>query len=260
MTDQDVAPVFTGVGVALVTLFDDHGNVDTAATAGHAAALADLGVRAVLVAGSTGEAMALDAEERVALVRAVRGAVPADVPVIAGTGAASGRRAAALTGAAIDAGADAVLVLSPPQAQDPRRYYDAVAKVAAGVPVLAYHYPAVSAPGVPVELLADLPVAGLKDSSGDPERLLREVTDYSGLVYVGSPVVLTMAGAVGATGALLAVANAVPELCVAAFDGDGTAQRTLLGAHRTTRGSFPEGIKQLTAERFGTSRTARMGS
>lgn len=264
MTEQEAAPVspapvFTGVGVALVTLFGEDGSVDTAATADHAAALVNLGMRAVLVAGSTGEAMTLDAEERAALVRAVRGAVPSDVPVIAGTGAGSSRQATGLTRASIDAGADAVLVLSPPQAKDPRRYYDEVAKVTGGVPLLAYHYPAVSAPGVPVEVLPDLPVAGLKDSSGDPERLLREVVDYAGLVYVGSPTVLTMAGAVGATGALLAVANAAPELCVAAFAGDGTAQRKLLNVHRTARGSFPEGIKQLTAQRFGTSQTARMG-
>jgi 4-hydroxy-tetrahydrodipicolinate synthase len=84
--------------------------------------------------------------------------------------------------------------------------------------------------------------------------------DYSGLVYVGSPTVLTMAGAVGATGALLAIANAVPELCAAAFAGDGTAQRDVLDAHRTARGSFPDGLKRLTAQRFGTSEVARMGA
>lgn len=260
MTDHDVAPVFTGVGVALVTLFADNGSVDATATADHAATLVELGVRAVLVGGSTGEAMALDPQERTALVEAVRGAVPGDVPVIAGTGAASSRQAAALTRAAVGAGADAVLVLSPPQTGDPRRYYDEVAKTAGGVPVLAYHFPAVSSPGLPVEVLGDLPVAGLKDSSGDPERLLREVVDYSGLVYAGSPTVLTMAGAVGATGALLAIANAVPELCAAAFAGDGTAQREILDAHRTARGSFPDGLKRLTAQRFGTSEAARMGS
>lgn len=46
-------------------------------------------MRAVLVAGSTGEAPTLDAGERRGLVRAVRAAVPAGVPVIAGTGAPS---------------------------------------------------------------------------------------------------------------------------------------------------------------------------
>jgi hypothetical protein len=45
MADQG-APLFTGVGVALVTLFRDDGSLDAAATAGHAARLAALGVRA----------------------------------------------------------------------------------------------------------------------------------------------------------------------------------------------------------------------
>jgi phospho-2-dehydro-3-deoxyheptonate aldolase len=56
--------VFQGVGVALVTLFDRHGNLDAAATAAHAAHLVDEGIRAVLVAGTTGEAASLDAAER----------------------------------------------------------------------------------------------------------------------------------------------------------------------------------------------------
>jgi 4-hydroxy-tetrahydrodipicolinate synthase len=56
-------PLFTGVGVALVSLFDDDGRLDTAATADLAVALTGLGMRSVLVAGTTGEAMALSVEE-----------------------------------------------------------------------------------------------------------------------------------------------------------------------------------------------------
>ena len=67
--------MFEGVGVALVTLFDGDGSLDTAATAEHAARLVELGVRGVVVAGSTGEAAALDAAERVDLLQAVRKAV-----------------------------------------------------------------------------------------------------------------------------------------------------------------------------------------
>ncbi len=57
MTRPLAQPLFTGVGVALVTLFDDDGEVDAKATADHAAALVELGMRAVLVAGSTGRAV-----------------------------------------------------------------------------------------------------------------------------------------------------------------------------------------------------------
>ena len=89
--------VFTGVGVALVTLFDDRGDLDAPASAALAAQLVDLGVRAVVVAGTTGEAAALEPAERVALLDAVRREVPRSVPVIAGTGAPSARQAVALT-------------------------------------------------------------------------------------------------------------------------------------------------------------------
>src|SRR5215472_2452461 len=77
---------FSGVGVALVMIFGADGGVDEVATARHAEGLARRGMRAVLVNGSTGEAGTLTDAERVALIQAVRKAVPAEVPVIAGTG------------------------------------------------------------------------------------------------------------------------------------------------------------------------------
>jgi 4-hydroxy-tetrahydrodipicolinate synthase len=255
-----MSALFAGVGVALVTIFDDSGEIDAKATAGLAEQLVAAGVRAVVVAGSTGEAATLDPVERAALVRAVRSSVPAEVPVLAGAGAPSGRQAAMLASMAADAGADGLLVLSPPRCGDPRPYYRTVAAAAGDLPVLAYHYPAVSPPGLAVSVLSDLPVLGVKDSSADAERLLGEVTGYDGAVYVGSSVLLTMAGAVGAAGAILALANAEPELCIAAFAGDSAAQLRLLDPHRTAAAEFPAGIKRLVAGRWGYSTAARLGS
>jgi 4-hydroxy-tetrahydrodipicolinate synthase len=254
-----VAPVFTGVGVALVTLFAENGDLDAPATAGLAVRLVGLGMRGVVVAGTTGEAGTLEDDERIELVAAVRAAVPGDVPVVAGTGAAGVRRAAALTRRALDAGADAVLVLSPPGVADPRPYYDGVAKAAGDRPVLAYHFPRSAPPGIPVELLPDLPVAGIKDSSGEPERLLRELDTFRGDVYTGAAPMLALAGAVGTTGAILALANVDPEVCVRAYAGDGAAQRALLGIHLTATSNYPVGLKTLVAERFGVSPTVRLG-
>lgn len=258
MTGSGTEPLFTGVGVALVTLFDDRGEIDAKATGGLAAQLVELGVRAVVVAGSTGEASALDAAERRALVAAVWTAVPSGTPVVAGVGAATGRQAAVFTKDAIDAGADAVLALSPPRVTDPRSYYETLAETSGEVPLLAYHFPRVSSPGIPVDALADLPIAGVKDSSADPERLLTELDRFDGAIYVGSAVLLTMAGAVGAHGAILTVANSAPELCTKAYAGDGRAQRELLDVHLKTQ-PFPAGLKNLVAERFGTSTTTRIG-
>jgi 4-hydroxy-tetrahydrodipicolinate synthase len=252
------SPVFTGVGVALVTLFDDRGDLDAPATADLAAQLVDLGMRAVVVAGTTGEAAALDADERVALLEAVRRRVPPPIPVIAGTGAPSARQAAGLTRDAVEHGADAVLTLSPPGVTDPRAYYDAVAKAAAGSPILAYHYPKVAPPGIAVRLLGDLPIAGIKDSSGEAERLLHELDQFQGAIYTGSSALLSFAGPLGCAGAILSLANAEPERCVRAFVADVQAQRALLQPHLAAHESFPRGLKEMVAARFGTSTACRV--
>lgn len=257
---MSTAPPFLGVGVALVTLFDDDLGVDARATASLAAHIVEAGVRAVVVAGTTGEAQALEPNERADLIDAVIEAVrPLGAAVVAGTGATSRRAAVALTTAAVDHGVDAVLTLSPPGG-DVRAYYAAVADAAGSVPVLAYHYPAVSPPGIPLVALAELPVAGCKDSSGDPDRLLETVTRWDGALYVGSSALISLAADLGLPGCILALANAEPERCVRAFAGDGVAQRELAGAHTAMRlDGFPAGIKRLTAARWGTPIATRMG-
>ncbi|MGQ0805097.1 MAG: dihydrodipicolinate synthase family protein [Actinomycetota bacterium] len=251
-------PVFTGVGVALVTLFDGDGEVDAPATAGLAARLVEVGMQAVVVAGSTGEGAALTADERTGLLDAVRDAVRGAVPVLAGTGAPSARQAASLTVDAVKHGADAVLTLSPPRSNDLEGYYAAVTDAAGATPVFAYHYPNASAPGIPVEVLPKLPVAALKDSSGEPERLLRELTEWDRPVYVGSSAILSFAGPLGCAGAILALANAEPELCVAAFAGETAAQLELTAAHVAAHQRFPRRLKEMVAERFGTSPGTRL--
>lgn len=251
-------PLLPGVGVALVTLFREGGALDAPATASLAGQLVDLGVRCVLVAGTTGEAATLSPEERDTLVGAVRSALPAGVPVLAGTGAATGRQAAELTERAFAVGADAVLALSPPGVADPRPYYDTVADAATG-PLLAYHFPGASAPGIPVDSLADLPVTGLKDSSGDAGRLLHERDVFGGDLYTGATSLVGLCGAVGGAGALVAVANVAPEDAVAAFAGDADAQVRLAAVDRSASADFPAGYKRAVAERFGTSVVTRVG-
>lgn len=252
-------PLWRGVAAALITLFDDNGAVDATATATHARRLVDHGVRALLVAGTTGEADALTDAERRTLVAAVREAVPTEIPVLAGAGGSWVGQSVDRVRAAVDAGADALLVAPPRRCGDLLGFYTAVAAAACDKPVLAYHFPGVAGGEVPVEALRELPVAGLKDSTGDAERLLRELAAWDGWTYVGSSAVVTLAGILGAPGAILAVANAYPQECVAAFHGDAAAQRRLLEAHLAAKTAFPHGIKGLVAKRFGTSTAARMG-
>ncbi|HKA84753.1 MAG TPA: dihydrodipicolinate synthase family protein [Acidimicrobiales bacterium] len=252
-----VAP-FEGVGVALVTLFDRYAGLDAPATAAHAAGLVDAGVRGVVVAGTTGEPATLEPDERSALLVAVRDAVGGRVPVLAGTGAPSARQAVALSQRAADDGADALLALSPPGVDDPRRYYEAVAG-AVDVPVLGYHFPPASAPGIPVDLLPELPIAGLKDSTGDPVRLALEADALPVGLYTGSPSVLLQGRAMGCSGAILALANVDPAGCVLAWEGDGVCQRELVNGHRVGALAGISGLKRTLAALCGTSPVTRIG-
>ncbi|MGH3321878.1 MAG: dihydrodipicolinate synthase family protein [Streptosporangiaceae bacterium] len=258
MPEPQRTTLFTGVGVAIVTLFDADGEVDATGTADLADRLVGEGVRAVVVAGSTGEAAALSADERVALLEAVKDRVGARVPVIAGTGAASARQAAAYTIDARKHGADAILALSPPGSRRLGDYYAAVAGAAGELPLYGYHFPRSSLPGIPVEELTGLPLRGIKDSSGDPERLLRELTSTDLDIYTGAAMLLAFAGPLGCPGAILALANVDPALCARAFAGDPEAQLALTPLHLQAREDFPYGLKRLLADRYGTSTTARL--
>lgn len=237
-------PVFEGVGVALVSLFDDDDHLLVRETAEHAARLVEGDIAAVAVAGTTGEPWRLNDEDRVALVEACRAVLPSELPVIAGTGHSDSAQARQMTARCSAAGADAVLVLPATDAQL-LTYYDAIAKAADGVPVLAYHFPAFAPPGIDMDAINDLPVAGVKDSSADADRLVAEVEVCDYAVYTGSANLLSLAGGIGAAGAIVALANAEPEMCVRAFGGDVTAQAELASLHLAAIDNFPQGLKAM---------------
>lgn len=259
VTENRFAPhavPFVGVGVALVTLFDSERRIDISGTVRHAANLVDLGMQAVLVAGSTGEFAALTDGERTALWAGIVEEIHGKAVVIAGVGASSTEDACRLTEAAVAAGADGVL--SAPGSDDLAQHYKKVKDVAGELPVLAYHWPARYPPGVDVRDLDFLPIVGCKDSTGDPKRLLDAVTTSSRAIYTGSGSLMLMCSAVGGAGAIVAIANAYPELSIAAFAGHGAAQRELHLMQRSVQElPLPADVKRLTAERFGTSPAVR---
>lgn len=250
-------PVFRGVAVALVTFFDEHGHVDEPATAKHAAHLVERGVRAVVVAGSTGEASHLSMKERLRLFDAVKAAVPDGFPVMLGTGdLAPGVSVPDLTRRAAEHGAAGALVLSPRHG-DVREFYGEVVAAAGSMPVFAYHWPKVCPPGIEVEDLKALKVAGLKDSTGDTERMLEILSFYKKPFYAGNASIVAFAGQLGCTGAILAAANLEPERCSDAFAGDISAQKALLSAHRIVSHYGVKGIKEELSRRHGTSTVCR---
>ncbi len=230
-----------GVVPPLVTPFRSDGSLDLPAFEANLDSLGGSGLAGFLVLGSNGEAAALEETEKLELVAAARRASPGRF-LLAGTGTESTRGTVALTHRAADAGADAVLVLTPHfyrarmSAEALRRYYETVAD-ASPVPVYLYSVPAFTGLAWPPRLAASLAghprIAGMKESSGDIGLLGRIVSGVppSFEVACGNAPVLYPALCVGATGGIVAVANCVPRLVVALYEafagGDHARARQL---------------------------------
>ncbi len=214
-----------GTGVPMVTPFDEDGDVDHDALRAVVEYLESGGVDFLVPCGSTGEAPLLTDTERTAVVETVADA--ADLPVLAGTGGAGYRATLDRTERAADAGADAALVVTPyyygHDATELAAHYRDVADES---PIPVYLYSVPGRTGVTLEPetvggLAEHPdVVGIKDSSGDVERLGRTVrtTPDSFTTLVGTGGVYAHGLDAGADGGILAVANAVPGLASAIFD------------------------------------------
>jgi 4-hydroxy-tetrahydrodipicolinate synthase len=247
--------VIEGVGVALLTIFDEDGKLQTSETGALASLLIEAGVRSVLVGGTIGEYYAMTDLEKVDLFGAIRDVVPSHVPLVLHAGGVPLPRALNLARAAVDCGADAIIAL-PRGVDDLAEYYGEIVSAAGSTPVLAYHFPQVNA-AIDAGALADFGVAGVKDSSGDADRLVLEVETLDIEVYTGATGLLNLAHNIGAQGALLGLANVHPEMCILAFDGDADAQRSLEAIGQEIATDFPGGLKRLMGERWHLSAATR---
>ena len=144
---------------AMVTPFAEDRSVDEAAARALARHLIENGSHGLVLAGTTGESPTLDDAEKLALLRAVRDEVGADVLLICGTGSNDTRHSEKLSAAAADAGADAVLAVTPyynkPSFAGIKAHFEAVAR-AAGIPVVLYNIPSRVVVNVSPEQLAEL--------------------------------------------------------------------------------------------------------
>jgi 4-hydroxy-tetrahydrodipicolinate synthase len=177
-------------------------------------------VDGVVTSGTTGEFPYLTRAEQKRLVQIAREQVGEKL-VIAGCGASGTRQALALATDAQEAGADAILVVTPfflhPSDKGIyQHYYDIATQV--NIPLVLYNIPQVMDAYLPrtvVEDLADLPnVVALKDSSGNLTYTM-EVLEYAGDridLLVGHDEVVVPALAGGVTGVILASANVYPEV------------------------------------------------
>ena len=145
-------PEIGGLLTAMATPFADDGEVDFAAAGKLAVHLLDHGSDGLVVAGSTGEAATLDDGEQMALLRAVRAEVGEDVTLVCGSGTNDTRHSVGLTRAADEAGADAMLVVTPyynkPNAAGIRAHVEAIA-AATEKPIILYNIPSRTVINVP---------------------------------------------------------------------------------------------------------------
>jgi 4-hydroxy-tetrahydrodipicolinate synthase len=208
-------PEIGGVLTAMVTPFAEDRSVDEAAARSLARHLIDHGSHGLVLAGTTGESPTLDDAEKLSLLRAVRDELGPDVLLICGTGSNDTRHSERLSAAAADAGADAVLAVTPyynkPSFAGIKAHYEVVAK-AAGIPVVLYNIPSRVVVNLSPEQLAELArienVVAVKQANDD------ELQPVEGLrVLAGNDGTFLPALEMGEPGGILVATHIVgPEI------------------------------------------------
>ena len=225
MTRQLSLDHLRGILLPTTTPFDAGGQILFGAIRENLRAWSAKGVAGFVILGSTGERVHLDEREYLQVIESSREAVSSDFAFIVGAGQQSIVGTINEIRRAADAGAEAVLVITPHYYRSAItqetlvRYYTAVAD-AAPVPLLLYSMPALTGVKIEPQTIARLSehpnIAGVKDSSNDVAAFTETVRlcpdDFA--VMTGNGTVLLDALRAGATGAILAVGCVVPEMCV----------------------------------------------
>jgi 4-hydroxy-tetrahydrodipicolinate synthase len=217
----------SGVITAMVTPFDERGDLDLTGARRLARHLVEHGSHGLVIAGSTGESPTLSDTEKLELLAAVREEVGDEVTVICGTGSNDTRHSVELTAAAAEAGADAVLVVTPyynkPNRAGLRAHFGAVAEAAGETPVILYNIPSRCVINLDPALIAELAeipnVVAVKQANND------ELGPIEGLdVLAGNDNIFLRCLEIGGTGGILVSSHLVGpqmrELYDAATGGD----------------------------------------
>lgn len=172
---------------AILTPFDEQGNVDEDAYVRVLNHVCEHGSDGVVVCGTTGEAPTLTDEEHLRVVELSVQERPAGKTVIAGTGSNDTRHAMEMTESATALGVDGILSVTPYYNRpDPRglvAHYTQVSR-ATDRPILLYNIPSRTALDIPNELLARLAqidnIAGVKQANDDALELIDGLDLYAG--------------------------------------------------------------------------------
>ncbi len=234
---------FEGIYTPLVTPYHADFSLNEAALAETVDHLIGAGVHGLIVAGTTGEYYAQSPEERIEMMTRVRDLIAGRAPMIVGTGAMRTEDSVMYAEAAVKAGADALLVATPPYAYPTGREIALHALAidrAANLPIMLYNYPGRMSVNMDEDCLDRLGrspnFCAIKESSGDPNRLHMLARDYPHIALsCGMDDQALEFFAWGARSWVCAGSNFAPEAHIAlyracALDGDFTRGRAIMSA------------------------------
>ncbi|MCD2198420.1 4-hydroxy-tetrahydrodipicolinate synthase [Halobacterium sp. KA-4] len=231
---MDHTTFVNGVFPAMTTPFTADGSIDFDRLRAHARRLVDSGVDGLVPVGSTGESATLTHDEHVEVVEAVVAEAGDEVPIIAGAGSNSTHEALGLSQRSVDAGADALLLISPyynkPEPEGMEAHYREIAD-RVDAPQIIYNVPSRTGRNIAIETAEALAshenIVGYKAASGDVGRISEVVErtreeDFG--VLSGDDGLTLPVLSVGGTGTISVTANVEPErlsdLVWSAHDGD----------------------------------------
>ena len=219
-----------GIFPPIATPFDANGELYQAKVRHNVEKWNLTGLAGYVVCGSTGESVMLTTEEKVALWGWVAEHAAPGKLLVAGTGVESVRETVALTNRAAEMGYKAAMVRTPhyyknllANAAAQMLYYRAAADQAK-IPLIIYNWPQATGLDIAAEAVAALSehpnIIAVKESSGSLEKVMQMIrTVKPGFqVLVGSAPTLAPSLMMGATGAILAYANAAPFSTIAIWE------------------------------------------
>ena len=224
--------VFRGIGTAMITPMTENG-VDYAAMERLIERQIEAGIDALIVCATTGEAPTLTDEEHIELIRFSAEKAAGRVPIIAGTGSNYTDHAIEMSKKARDAGADALLCVTPYYNKCTQRglveSYTAIAD-ATDLPLIVYNVPGRTGVNIKPETyekLAEHPnIAGIKEANGDISSVVETMRRVSGRLsmYSGNDDQIVPIMSMGGVGCISVLSNLIPaetrEIATRFFNGD----------------------------------------
>jgi 4-hydroxy-tetrahydrodipicolinate synthase len=229
---------------AMVTPYDDAGEVDYKQAQVLARSIIDAGGDGLVITGTTGEAPTLTHDEKAKLYAAVIEAVGNDAAVLAGTSTYNTRESVEASKEAEKIGVDGLLLTVPyynkPTQEGMYRHFEAIAS-AVDLPCILYNIPGRTAvnmlPETIVRAAREIPnVIGVKEASGSLDAMATIVEDAGDgfFVWSGDDSVTLPLMAVGGYGVICTCSNMIARQMRGLID-DFVAGRTVEAAARHRR-------------------------